>query len=88
MERNAGSAFVALQDNTQMHEWMDKLQPENSVFMAELLAIHEAIIFAIEQNVVRNIWNDDMFSLLVSNHVKLPTKQLKQFKLCSPNIQI
>ncbi|GBL78314.1 hypothetical protein AVEN_42847-1 [Araneus ventricosus] len=52
MEGNTGSAFVALQDNTQLHEWMAKLQPENSVFQAKLLAIHEAIIWATEQNVV------------------------------------
>ncbi|GBL71669.1 hypothetical protein AVEN_54305-1 [Araneus ventricosus] len=55
MEGKAGSALVALQDNTQLHEWMAKLQPENSVLKAEILAIHEAIIWAIEQNVVCNI---------------------------------
>ncbi|GBM79880.1 hypothetical protein AVEN_220434-1 [Araneus ventricosus] len=44
IEGNAGRAFVALQDITQMHEWIAKLQSENSVFQAELLAIHVAII--------------------------------------------
>ncbi|GBN97752.1 hypothetical protein AVEN_115829-1 [Araneus ventricosus] len=38
---------------TLLHEWMAKLQPENSVFQAELLEIHETIICAIAQNVIK-----------------------------------
>ncbi|GBM52555.1 hypothetical protein AVEN_138526-1 [Araneus ventricosus] len=43
---------------------MAKLQPETSVFQAELLAIDEAINWKIEHNVVCNIWSDSMSSLL------------------------
>ncbi|GBO00148.1 hypothetical protein AVEN_96990-1 [Araneus ventricosus] len=77
MEGNAGSAFVALKDNTQLHEWMAKIQPENSVFQVELLAIYEAIIWATEQNVVCNIWSDSMSSLLAMKSLKTTNKTAK-----------
>ncbi|GBN65252.1 hypothetical protein AVEN_35475-1 [Araneus ventricosus] len=77
MQDKAGSAFVALQVNTQLHEWMAKLQPENSVFKAELLAIHEAIIWAIERNVVCNIWSDSMSSLLAIKSLRTTNKTAK-----------
>ncbi|GBM91561.1 hypothetical protein AVEN_205547-1 [Araneus ventricosus] len=49
---------------------MAKLQPENTAFQAELLAIHEAIIWAIEQNVVCNTWRDSKSSLLAIKSLK------------------
>ncbi|GBM17613.1 hypothetical protein AVEN_80905-1 [Araneus ventricosus] len=82
MEGNSRSAFVALQDNTQLHEWMAK--PENSVFQAEPLAIHEAIIWAIEQNVVCKIWSNSMSSLLAIKSLKTVQALLSQY----PNITI
>ncbi|GBM14758.1 hypothetical protein AVEN_72025-1 [Araneus ventricosus] len=77
MEGNAGSAFVALQNNTQLHEWMDKLQLENRVFQAELLAIHEAVIWVIQQNVVCNIWSDSMSRPLAIKSLKSTNKTAK-----------
>ncbi|GBN81720.1 hypothetical protein AVEN_158266-1 [Araneus ventricosus] len=91
MDGNSDSVFVALQDNTQLHEWMVKFQPENSLFQAELLAIYDAIIWAIEQNVVCNIWSDSMPSLLVIKSLKTTNKTAKTVQtLLSqyPNITI
>ncbi|GBM68991.1 hypothetical protein AVEN_158814-1 [Araneus ventricosus] len=77
MEGNVGSVFVALEDNTQLHEWMAKLQPENNEFQAGFLAIHEAIIWGIEQNAVCNIWSDSISSLLAIKSLKTTKKTAK-----------
>ncbi|GBM85036.1 hypothetical protein AVEN_248968-1 [Araneus ventricosus] len=44
---------------------------------ADLLAIHEDIIWAIEQNVVCNIWSDSMSSLLAIKSLKTTNKTAK-----------
>ncbi|GBL75026.1 hypothetical protein AVEN_243818-1 [Araneus ventricosus] len=91
MEGNVCSAFVSLQDNTQQPDIMVKLQPVYSVFQANLLAIHEAIIWAIEQNVVCNIWSDSMYCLLAIKSLKTTNKTTKTAQTLfsqHPNITI
>ncbi|GBN29192.1 hypothetical protein AVEN_113970-1 [Araneus ventricosus] len=56
---------------------MAKLQPDNSALQAEFLAISEAIIWAIEQNVVCNIWGDSMSILLAIKSLKTTNQTAK-----------
>ncbi|GBM45629.1 hypothetical protein AVEN_204759-1 [Araneus ventricosus] len=67
---------------------MAKLQPQNSVFQAELLAIHEAIIWAIEQTVVCNIWSYTISSLLALKSLKTINKTVRTLLSHHRNITI
>ncbi|GBL93602.1 hypothetical protein AVEN_240889-1, partial [Araneus ventricosus] len=43
LEGETGCAFCVIQNNVQIHQWTAKLNPHNTVFQAETLAIKEAI---------------------------------------------
>ncbi|GBM88237.1 hypothetical protein AVEN_146373-1 [Araneus ventricosus] len=78
-------------NNTQLHKWMAKLQPENRGFQAELLAIHESIIWENQQTVVCNIWSDSISSLLATKSLKTTNKTAKTVQTLlfqHPNIRI
>ncbi|GBL81900.1 hypothetical protein AVEN_50497-1 [Araneus ventricosus] len=68
-----------------------QLQIENSLFQTELTVIHEAIIWAIKQNRVCNIWRDSMSNLLAMNSIKTNNKTAKGVQTLlsqHPNITI
>ncbi|GBM00663.1 hypothetical protein AVEN_118014-1 [Araneus ventricosus] len=70
---------------------MANLQPENSVFQAELLVKHEAIIWAMEQNELFNVWSDSMARLLAIKSLKTTNKTAKAIQTLlsqNPNITI
>ncbi|GBM87316.1 hypothetical protein AVEN_169952-1 [Araneus ventricosus] len=50
MEDKTGSAFCVRKDDITKYEWMAKLRPFNTVFQAELLATHEACLWASTTN--------------------------------------
>ena len=68
-DNGVGSAFVAFHRGTLFHRQMFKLPNHCTVFQAELLAIHEALLFArsISQGRTVRIYSDSLSSLMAIN---------------------
>ncbi|GBM22124.1 hypothetical protein AVEN_266483-1 [Araneus ventricosus] len=63
IENETGFAVCSFRDNHNIHNFLFKLKPYNSVFQAELAAIHYAANWAASNNYRINIYTDSLSSI-------------------------
>ncbi|GBN89946.1 hypothetical protein AVEN_28788-1 [Araneus ventricosus] len=91
LEKGVGAAFCLL-ENIITHSWSTKLRSENTVFQAELLALKEAVHFALPlASKTIKIFTDNKASILAVSNPKSPNKMARSvfnILLNHPNIHL
>ncbi|GBN68708.1 hypothetical protein AVEN_233433-1 [Araneus ventricosus] len=64
-EHGVGAAFCVLTNDIWTYQWSAKLNDNNTVFQAELTALHEAVIYA------SNLPNHNTFKMHVDNRASI-----------------
>ncbi|GBM28085.1 hypothetical protein AVEN_66569-1 [Araneus ventricosus] len=77
LEGETGCAFCVIQNNVQIQQWTAKLNPHNTVFQAETVAITEAINWANSKGISTSIWSDSESAL----------RAISSYKSSNPLIQ-
>ncbi|GBM62879.1 hypothetical protein AVEN_38407-1 [Araneus ventricosus] len=92
-EHGVGAAFCVLTNDIWVYQWSAKLNDNNTVFQAELTALHEAVIYAshLPNHNTSNIHIDNRASIMTSSNPKSTNETARKiFKilLSSPRIKV
>ncbi|GBM08113.1 hypothetical protein AVEN_123016-1 [Araneus ventricosus] len=79
-----GSAFCAISNEAVTKTWKAKLNPANTVFQAEMLALKAAIEWANTSNEEVNIWNDSESSLQALKSFYVKSKIIQEAQMTLP----
>ncbi|GBN18184.1 hypothetical protein AVEN_211464-1 [Araneus ventricosus] len=78
LENGVGAAFCLVENSTIVHSWSTELRLENTVFQAELLALKEAVQFALPlATKTIKIFTDNKASILAVSNPKSSNKMAR-----------
>ncbi|GBM44597.1 hypothetical protein AVEN_221838-1 [Araneus ventricosus] len=90
-EHGVGAAFCVLTNDTWAYQWSAKLNDNNTVFQAELTALHEAVIYAshLPNHNTSKIHVDNGASIMASSNSKSTNETARKiFKILLTNPRI
>ncbi|GBN53387.1 hypothetical protein AVEN_212787-1, partial [Araneus ventricosus] len=90
-EHGVGAAFCVLTNDIWAYQWSAKLSDNNTVFQAELTALHEAVIYAshLPNHNTSNIHVDNRASIMASSNSKSTNETARKiFKILLSNPRI
>ncbi|GBL80069.1 hypothetical protein AVEN_29079-1 [Araneus ventricosus] len=92
-EHGVGAAFCVLTNDIWAYQWSAKLNDNNTVFQAELTALHEAVIYAshLPNHNTSNIHVDNRASIMASSNSKstnATARKIFKILLSNPRIKV
>ncbi|GBM85384.1 hypothetical protein AVEN_205402-1 [Araneus ventricosus] len=90
-EHGVGAAFCVLTNDIWAYQWSAKLNGNNTVFQAELTALHEAVLYAsrLPNNNTSKIYVDNRASIMASSNSKSTKETAREiFKILLTNPRI
>ncbi|GBM61767.1 hypothetical protein AVEN_76799-1, partial [Araneus ventricosus] len=90
-EHEVGAAFCVLTNDIWAYQWSTKLNDNNTIFQAELTALHEAVIYAshLPNHNTSKIHVDNRASIMASSNSKSTNEAARKiFKILLSNPRI